>query len=86
MQKMLLDECHLLFEEYLQGNIILQYPKSFLRKRKLFEEGIQQDKDRAKLKMFEWTIKRLLEFGIRMIWRIMQIEEGVIHRGLIQWL
>ena len=60
--------------------------KVFWEKENCFEEGIQQDKDRAKLKMFERTIKRLLEFGIRMIWRIMQIEEGVIHRGLIQWL
>ena len=60
--------------------------KVFWEKENCFEEGIQQDKDRAKLKIFEWTIKRLLEFCIRMIWRIMQIEEGVIHRGLIQWL
>ena len=60
--------------------------KVFWEKENCFEEGIQQDKDRAKLEIFEWTIKRLLEFGIRMIWRIMQIEEGVIHRGLIQWL
>ena len=32
-----------------------------------FEEGIQQDKDRAKFEIFEWKIKRLLEFRIRMI-------------------
>ena len=71
-----------IYKETLFCNIL----KVFWEKENCFEEGIQQDNDRAKLKIFEWTIKRLLEFGIRMIWRIMQIEEGVIHRGLIQWL
>ena len=25
--------------------------------------------------------KTIIEFGFRIIWRIMEIEEGVIHRG-----
>ena len=34
-------------------------------------------------KSFESIIKRIIEFGFRRIWRILQVEEGVIHRGPI---
>ena len=81
---MLLDDVIYLLKSICQEKLFCNILKVFWEKDNCFEEGIQQDKDRVKLEIFEWIIKRLLEFGIRMIWRIMQIEEGVIHWDLIQ--
>ena len=34
------------------------------------------------LKIFWMNNKGIIEFGFRRIWRILQVKEGVIHRGL----
>ena len=68
----------MLFEEYLKGQLFY-----ILKPYETFEESLRKGKLVKKLEIFSMNNKTIIEFGFRIMWRSMQISEGVIiHLGL----
>ena len=78
-----LDGWQLLFEKHLLEETFFHFPN-----RKIFEDGnfkiIDRVKHVLKWKIFGIINKTITGFDLSMIWKVVQIEDGVINLGLLK--